>query len=177
MNHPPREEWTDFLHDDLAPDRRRELRTHLGECAECRAQVETWRSVQHELRGWRIPEARAHAAPARSWPFMKLAAAAVVMIAAGYALARWTAPVADTAAIRAALTADLRAELARFAAENSARQQEYQAAFTKALGRLEAQRLVEYADLRRDVETVAVRAEGELETTRQNLFRLASIER
>ncbi len=181
MNHPSREEWTDFLYGDLAPDRERELHTHLGDCAECRGQIDAWRAVRRELGGWEFPQTRAHAAPGHSWPFLKLAAAAVMMITAGYGLARWTAPAADSSAVRAALAAELRDELrsefARFASDQTARQQEYQSAFTKALGRLEAQRLMDYASLRKDVETVAVHAEDELETARQNMIRLANFER
>ena len=190
MNHPNREALLDFLDQELTPERQTEILGHLTGCAVCRAQVESWRAVRSELAVWQIadkplastrPQPRQFAEP--PWMFLKLAAAAVVMISVGFGLARWSAPapVVDTAALRSAvvreLREELRAELTRFASDQSLRQQEYQAALTKTLGRLEAQRLVDYASLRKDVETVAVHAEDGFQTTRQNLVRLAGYER
>jgi hypothetical protein len=180
MNHPNREDLVGFLYEEHTPETQAGLAKHVSDCAECRAQLDAWRAVRRELGSWKLPEPQRPAATAPSVRLVKWAAAAVILVGFGFGVARWTAPTAsaDTAGLRAAvaqeLRQELRAELAKFSADQSARQQKYQAELTTALGRLEAQRLVDYARLRQDVETVAVRAEGELETTRQNLVRLAS---
>lgn len=183
MNHPNREELTGFLYEELGPAERQAVAAHLEGCAECQAQLETWQAVRRDLTLWQLP--KPHRA-ARRWVaphWLQRAAAAVLLLGMGFALARWTAPASptDPAAIRAAVARDLReelrAELADFSAEQTSRQEEYHAALIKALARLEAQRQAEYALLRKDVETVAVRAEDELQNARENLVRLASFEK
>ncbi|MBI5388494.1 MAG: hypothetical protein HZA90_27835 [Verrucomicrobia bacterium] len=182
MNHPSHEDLIGFLYEELPDGQQAETCRHVAGCAQCRAQVESWRAVRRELLAWAVPDQTRRRTSTPSWLLVKWAAAAVVLIGAGFALARGTAPATklDTAAIRAAmaqeLRQELRSELARFAADQATHQQEFQSALTRALGRLEAQRLVDYASLRQDVETVAVRAEDELQSTRLDLARLANPE-
>jgi anti-sigma factor RsiW len=187
MNHPTREELIEFIYGELSQDRNTTVACHLETCAECRAQTETWNSVRRELAVCSRPGGHAGQAPARrlraAWLALRWAAAAAVLLLAGYGLARLatSAPAEDPAALRAAVAEELRAELradfARFAAEQSARQDGYREAFTQALGQIEARRALEYENLRRDMETVAMRAEDQFENTRRNMFRLASLER
>jgi anti-sigma factor RsiW len=183
MNHPNREELIEFLYAELGPDRQSELAGHLVACSECRARLESWRRAQRALQEWTLPSRSAPAAqslpgaPGRR--ALVWAAAAAVLLLAGFAVARMVAPRPDVAALRAAIAQDVRrefqAELSRYASAQAASQAHYQDAMTKALGQLEAQRLVDYAGLRRDVETVAVHAENELLNTRQDLSRLAGL--
>jgi anti-sigma factor RsiW len=198
LKHPERQELVGYLYEELDPGRQQEVSGHLSACAECRGHLESWRSVRGELAAWQVARKPLAARAAQSgrtapspvfslgplpWQFAKLAAAAVVLIGIGFGLARWSTPAAtvDPAALREAvvkeLRDDLRAELGRFASGQSARQEEYQAALTETLGRLEAQRLAEYANLRKDMETVALRTEGEFQNTRQNLRQLAGLNR
>lgn len=189
--HPERESLIGFLYEELAPERQQEVHRHLATCAECRAHLDSWRRVRGELPAWQL--ARAHpgtasATPWRSlrrepWRVAKLAAAALFLIGLGFVGARWStpAPTVDPAVLRSAvvqeLREDLRAELARFATAQTALQEGYQAALTETLSRLEAQRLAEYAGLRKDMETVALRTEDEFQNTRQNLRQLAGLNR
>jgi hypothetical protein len=181
MNHPNHEELAEGLYGELAPERQRELDRHLADCADCRARVESWRALRRELGTWTISERRPAAAP--GWRYeraVRWAAAAAALFVAGFGLARWTAPRPDTASLRTALVQELRGDLrnewGRFAAEQDRRQEQFQQTLTTTLGRLEARRLTDYADLRRDMETMAVHAEDELLTTRQSLNRLAALE-
>lgn len=184
MNHPIREELMEYLYLELAPDRQVEVAQHLETCADCRAQVEVWRRTRQELAAWQLPARRdAASTPASRAPlhFLRLAAAALVLVFAGFGLARLTAPrPADEVALREALARQLRqeirAELTRFATAEAARQEAGQRALAETLNQLEAQRLVDFAALRRDMETMAIRAADELQDTRQNLYRLASFE-
>lgn len=187
MNHPDREELAEFLYEELAPGRRGEIAQHVEACADCRAQVAGWRGVRQELRAWQLPEPRRAAAPPRRavpWALaLRWAAAAVVLAGLGFIAARLTTPAApDVAPLRAELARELRSELkrelqsefAQFAADQSARRRESLEALTQAIGRLETQRLVDYASLRTAVETVAVHAQDEFLATRQNLYHLAA---
>jgi len=181
MNHPNREELTELLYDDLAPARAGEVRRHVETCAECRAQIESWREVRRALAEWRLPgsrEQRPAWQPGFGWRLAALGAAAAVFVLAGFGLARLSAPrPADAVAMREVITSqmreELRAELARFAADQEARQGAYHEALVEAVGQLEVRRMVDYAALRRDVETVALRARDEFTSTRQDILRLA----
>jgi hypothetical protein len=180
MNHPNREELVGFLYQELTKEEGASLAEHLKGCAECRAEVEAWRAVRRELKEWQpsAPVRRQTQSQTRWWDWLKLASTAAVLVCAGFALARLTPSrtSVDTAALRVELRQELRVELAKFSADQATRQQEYQAALARALGQLEARRLVDYVSLRKDVETVAVRAEDELQPTRQGLLNLARLE-
>jgi hypothetical protein len=169
MNHPKSEDWMSYLYDELPPDRRRELDRHAADCPECHAQLEVWRGTAGELDRWVLPVR--HAGVARTWRYARWAAAAALMIGLGFALARLTSPPATALGT---VEDRLRAEFEQLARTQAAQHAEHREAMVQLLGRLEAQRLADYARLRRDMETVAVLAEDELASTRQQLVRLAS---
>lgn len=184
MNHPQPEELIEFHCAECAPERAAEIERHLASCADCRAQLDSWRDVRRQLRSWSVTD-RPHSAPSpapatRAWAVLRVAAAAAILLFAGYSLHRWTAPGpnVDLNAVRAAvaqeLRAELRAELQRFSADQARHQDQYQQALLRTLGELEARRLADYAGLRRDVETLAVRAEDEFLSTREGLATLAA---
>jgi hypothetical protein len=181
MNHPTREELSQFLYKELPAEQQSAISGHIHTCAECRSQVEAWQSVRKQLASWKIPAQRRPFAV--RWPTLapgfalRWAAAAAILFLAGYLLARITDhPSAASPSVRAAIAAEvrqeLRAELAKFTATESQGQAQFRDSLMKTLGRLEAQRLLDYASLRRDVETVAVRAQDELISTRQSLASL-----
>jgi hypothetical protein len=184
MKHPTQEQLIDFHCAEAAPEQAADIARHLAGCAECRVRVEAWRAVQRQLATWNLPEtSRTQAAPTRSSRFrstMRWAAAAAVLLLAGFGAARLTTPTShpDTEAWRARmareLREELRSELKQFSAGQETRQEQFQEALTRTLGELEARRMAEYVGLRRDVETVAVRAEDELLDTREGLARLAA---
>jgi hypothetical protein len=197
-NHPNREEWLEFLYQEQAPERQAELANHLEACAECHAQVESWRGTRRQLAEWKLgPRDGSQVGPRAVSPSpigweiagvrvapggraLGWAAAAAVFLVAGFGAARLLAPKPDMTALRAAIVRDVRqefqAELERYASAQAANQACYQEALTKVLGQLEAKRLVENTQLRRDLETVAVSAQNEFLTTRENLARLVKFE-
>jgi hypothetical protein len=90
-----------YLYGELSREERETLDTHLAACAECRIEVEELRSARQHLTLWHPPEPdlgfrviRGGAAPAPALPrrsrFVaagRLAAAAVIVLAAGAAVA------------------------------------------------------------------------------------------
>lgn len=189
MNHPKPEELSEFLYKEAPPEKHHEIARHIEGCAQCRSLLDSWQATRAELQSWKLPPA---GQPQIRWPGLaanasglwKWAAAAMLMAGIGFGLARATVPGYDVSRLRAEVssqitdqvTQQLKAELTRFATDQSARQQEYQQAITKAIGHLEAQRLLELASLRQDVETVAVNAQDELDSTRKGLYVLAAAE-
>ncbi len=90
-NHPSDEAWVEYLYGELELAERRRLATHLTQCEDCLAKVETWRSTTDALNAWRVE------APARSRrPGVAVwaagAAAALLLMVLGYGAARITAP-------------------------------------------------------------------------------------
>ena len=171
MTHPTHDELAAFLYDDeLDPARRAEVARHVEACAQCGATLKSWRGVRTNLAAWQLPGART--APAATRPAgvgLRWAAAAAVLLASGFALARLTQKPADLSALRAELVRDVRQEVRReLAAElkdHAARQATWQAEFQDAvvdvINQLETRQVATYANLRRDVETVALRSHEE----------------
>jgi len=141
-----------FLYDEIDPQLRREVAAHLRTCAACATEVEALQTVRRDLAAWQPPEAALNFAieqkpatilrpsrwSARSIPGWMQAAAAVLVLAGGAAIANlqvrygsdgltistgWMqappAPVASTAApaaadwrpVLTALETDLRREI------------------------------------------------------------------
>jgi hypothetical protein len=86
-----------FLYGELDAAQRDSFRAHLASCAECRAELPDLRTTQRHLAAWAPPEpdlgfqivrkATQPALPRRIGPLWGLAAAAVLVLAAGAALA------------------------------------------------------------------------------------------
>ena len=187
MKHPDREILAAYLYEELPPAQSGELESHLALCVQCRDQLESWKNVRKTLAAWKMPADSGSASappwqPARrvraQWKRAALGLAASILVLAGFGLARLTAPKPpDSAALRESVTrqvrAELRGELAAWAAEQTQRQDASQEALARALGRLEEQRLADYAQLRRDIETMAVHTQNAFLDTSDCLFRLA----
>jgi anti-sigma factor RsiW len=170
MNHPKVEELTDFLYGELEPARETEVSAHVHICESCREQVNAWRDVRKDLAAWNVPlTGRLHAMqPATNRMRMtRWAVAAMVLIGTGFGLARLVTPQPDLSAMRAELRneirQDLSATLARYADEQASRQQAFQQLVTQVVSRIEARQVAEHANLRKDVETVALHTQEEFE--------------
>src|SRR5262245_60602135 len=103
MNHPTREEWMAFLYGEHAA--KNQMKEHLATCDECQANVARWKHAMKALDTWRLTSAP----PMRSWqPAVKWAAAAVVILAAGFGFGRTVSPARiDPVKIRAAIEPSL----------------------------------------------------------------------
>ncbi len=128
-----------YLYDEAGPDDRQAIEDHLTACAACRRELRALRSVRSQLASWTPPEQElgfrivrdGAARVARSWwraPAwgMGLAAAAVVVLAAGAAVANlevryddrgvtvrtgWRAPAAADMPVTASAATPWRADL------------------------------------------------------------------
>ena len=107
MNHPTREEWMEFLYGEHRANN--EMKAHLAACNECQASVARWKLAMKSLDSWRLSAAP----PVRSWqPVVKWAAAAMLILAAGFGFGRTVSPSrVDAAQIRAAIEPSLKASL------------------------------------------------------------------
>jgi hypothetical protein len=190
MTHPNPQDLLDFLYDELDPSRRAEVASHLAACNACQGRVAAWGGVRRELATWEIPEHARHPSPAlparRAWPVVRWATAAAVLIATGFGLARLSVsqtPVAattpDVSTLRTELAREIRRELhdelratlhsemaaghAKFASDEADRREAFQQVVARALSELEVRQLASHTALRRDVETLALRAREELD--------------
>lgn len=195
MKHPNRDEWVPYVFGEARPDEARRLRAHLESCAECAAEVTAWRRSLQTLDKWELPE------PARSravlTPVFRWALAAAIMLAAGIAIGRVTAP--DAREISARVEGSIEAMLAqklqqtvsesqaRLAGASEERAQELWNTFSEKLeiareedrqamlALFEQHRLgleEGYVNLRRDLETLALQADQEI---RQANFQLTQL--
>jgi len=109
MKHPNREAWVPYIFGESSPDTIQSLNKHLAECAECRAQVESWRRTLKRLEAWQVP-ARPQKA-AFVVPVFKWAIAAAIILGIGFGFGR-IVPASGEAKAAARLEASIKASLA-----------------------------------------------------------------
>jgi len=194
--HPAPEEWADYLYGELPPEHRARLDDHVRGCPECQRQAGQCRETMGALNTWKVP--RRSRPPQTFTVYARWAVAAVVVLGLGWLGGRLSAPgTAASVQLRAELlpalkqevrqefqtelaaaiqAADQRAkdrlvELAQ--AWTQARQEDQQT--TRALyQRLDRQQRLDSANLRRDLETVAVVAQTAIGATQDQLTQLAA---
>ena len=196
MKHPNRDEWVPFVFGEARAGEAKRLRAHLESCPECAAEVTAWRRSLQTLDKWELPEpvrSRALIAPAFRW-----AMAAALVLAAGIAIGRVTAP--DTEKMQEQVVASVKAMLAhqlqqaageteaRLTGASEERANELWDAFSERLAaareedrramltlseqyRLEQEE--RYVNLRRDLETLALQADQEIRQANFKLTQLA----
>jgi anti-sigma factor RsiW len=195
MNHPNPETWMSYLYDELKSHERAGLQAHLQTCPDCAAKLAEWQAAQKNLDAWRLPRAAQRTRVAFAAPVFKWAAAAAILLCAGF----WEGRQASAAArveirqqLRQELAQQFHAELERTASATLAASAEqtrallanYAAAFetkriadntaiVSALDKLGAQRFADYLSLKKDVDTVAVNAAAGFRSTEQQLVQLA----
>jgi len=182
MNHPEREKWVSFSFGEMQSNDRQQLRAHLEECDQCRQTVQTWQRSLKRLDAWKLPRQRK---PAVAFaPFLQWAATAVIVLCAGIAIGRISAPRLDAKAMRAAIEPELRQEALRanrrmdetivgFAKAVESRRAEDNKTILAAFDRLEAQHASDVLALKRDLDTVALNTDAGLWQTEQQLGQLA----
>ena len=165
MSHPTEPELMEFLYDELEPAQRVSIESHLRDCDACRQRVESWRHVRGAMQSWTIADRKVDspwATPARFHQFTRYAIAASILIAFGFALARFTTRNPSNLAADPAVVETIRAELKKdLSVQLTALHREYREGLDRRLRQLEAERLAEYQGLRQDVETVALRTQEE----------------
>jgi hypothetical protein len=169
MNHPEREDLVQYLYGEIKPDLRRQLEGHLLGCADCREELQSWQHSLHRLDAWKLP--RTHAPFEVFAPFLKWAAAALLVLGLGFGFGRLTARQADVGRLRAQIEPEMRREFAAML------RQEIDKSSATTLAR--AQRQAEetgaayYALLKKDVDTLAFNTDVSLQQTERNLLQVA----
>src|SRR5215470_3993807 len=105
MKHPEREEWVPFIFGEADAGRKRQLESHLDDCAECRDEIQSWQRSLGRLDSWKLPPVAKRRT--NLVPLVKWAAAAAVVLCVGIAIGRGTAH-SDAEKVRARVEQDLR---------------------------------------------------------------------
>jgi hypothetical protein len=182
-----------YVYDELPPEQRAGLKSHLGACAECGAQVRIWEGVGRDMDRWRLPSYRK---TARTGTSVRWAAAAAIVLLATFAGARLVALTNEVkqlrAEVRSSVKNDLNGALGQIseAAARSANAEAQtlvaalaqrleeqrvadQQATLAALQKLAARHTEDIAVMRKELETVAVFTEAGLQRTQNQLATLA----
>ena len=184
-----------FLYEEAEPRARAQMRHHLSECAQCRSQLEEWKSSLQLLDRWQLPGVprRVEAfPPVLNWA---LGLACVTLLAAGFSLGRLSFGAGTRSRNEARLIEqtkqELRAEFAQALREEiskaatatlAASTEQTQGMLADYNENVEArlqlekeQRVAACLALKRDVDTLAINADAGLQTTAQHLAQLASL--
>ena len=187
-----------YLYDELPPVARAELESHLEGCAECRTQMAVWQSATRQMTEWKLPPRRGKIAAAPALLRWAIAAAIVGLAVVGGV--RVVALNNDVKQLRAEMRQQLIEELRRDLASTMAEASEQatksasaeaqaliaavaqkweerrindQQATLAALQQLNAQRVADYAAMRKELETVAVFTETGLQHAENQIATLA----
>lgn len=198
MKHPNRDEWAPYIFGEARHDEARRLKAHLDTCDECAAELAGWRRSLRALEHWELPHSRR--TPAVLVPVFRWAVAAAIVLFAGIAMGRLSAPGSKeiqaqvVTRVQAMVAAELQKTVAetqaRLAAASEARLQELWDVFSDELQTArdedrramlafaERRRLEQeerYIGLRRDLEMLATQADQELRQANFKLTQLAGI--
>ena len=177
MNHPPPEEWVEWLYQELSPEKQAQLDRHLQGCLTCRERVAAWRQVGRELEQWKItPRQR------QAWTtgFQRIAAAALLagVLSVGFVAGKATGPSLQEleGSIRLAVEEELAQRgLGEERPAASSLHPETELADLRAQIRsLQATQLLQFRQFRQELETVAFFTEQGLNGTQAQLLKLAS---
>jgi anti-sigma factor RsiW len=175
--HPRPEEWVPYFYGEVDASVRRELRAHLEQCPECRTQLKQWQSTRRRLSAWRLPRPRSGGV--FFVPALRLAAAAVIVLLAGFAVGRLSTPVPRPEKLRAAIEPQirqaLRQELAQLAREQieKAAEDTLVTAGQQADGVAGAYAQEVYLLLKKDIDTLALNADAGLRQTAEQIVQLS----
>jgi hypothetical protein len=193
MNHPKPEEWIPYLFGEATPAAHQQLSHHLQNCAECSAELETWKRSLRRLDAWRLPKRQqpsTNVFPTLRWAF---GTALILLVGFVFLVGRLTANSSDETRLRESIAAQVRQEIrAEFNQQLREQLAASAAATLKVSGeqaksllvdydrtvraRLEnesAQRITDCLSLKKDVDTIAVNADAGLRNTEQRLAQLA----
>lgn len=181
-----------YLYDESPSATRKELQAHLDSCAACQEQVATWRKATHQLNEWPSPRVRR----GTTFPIVRWAAAAAIVGLAIAGGARVNSLNQEVRQLRSEMRDEMQRELNVALAQVSEQAsksatveaQELIAAIAQkleekrlndrqttltALQNLNAQRIADYAKLRKELETVAVFSEAGLQRAENQISSLA----
>lgn len=186
-----------FLYDELPPEERTGLQSHLDACGDCRREVNSWQGAAQQMSEWKLPLRRKTAtAPT----VLRWAIAAAIAGLAVVGSVRLVALNNDVKQLRTEMRQQLMEELRRDidaalaqATEQAAKTASAEAkvliaavaqkweekrltdqqAMLTALQQLNAQRVADYAAMRKELETVAVFTETGLQRAENQIATLA----
>ena len=169
MNHPTPEDWMSYLYDEVGAVERAGLTAHLRSCPSCAAQLGHWRDTTRNLDAWPLRARETHPRRLFARPFVQWAAAAMILLGAGFAAGKLVSAAADGRRLRAEIEPVIRQQLRQ---EFEAKRIEDNRAIYAALEKLDAQRIAGYVSLKKELDTVAVLTDAGLRNTEQRLAQL-----
>jgi len=173
MNHPKPEEWVPYVFGEATGTAKRELRAHLRNCQQCRAEVDTWKRSLGRLDSWKL--SRFRFSSELMLPVFKFAVAAAIVLVVGISIGRATAPKVDANQLVRAMTPEVQRQVSLQMSQLVRQEVSRTASLLLTSDRHYTDQAVQqvYVSLKKDVDTVAYNTAASLQNTAQQLVRLA----
>ena len=113
MKHPTDEQWMELLYEELPPEQKAEIETHLKGCADCAQKRAMYIQTRKRLDAWNvaIPQ-KPRLEP--QWPLAaKWAAAAALLVTTAFATGRFSKAYLDSETIQSQISRPLEEKLSR----------------------------------------------------------------
>jgi hypothetical protein len=151
----------------------KETADHVAQCAECAAEVDSWRRTINRLEHFEWSARQTRRSTIVS-PAFKWALAAGLVLCVGFGLGRFSGPNAAEiqASVKAEVSRDLQKQLA-MALREQRKSQVDSNAILGLLADLRDQQDRNYISLRKDLETLASTADARLQSTRRQMLEIA----
>jgi anti-sigma factor RsiW len=168
MNHPKPEDCVQYLYGEINPDLRQQLKEHLDGCAECREELQSWKRSLHRLDAWKLPRTSSRLDAVT--PFLKWAAAALLVLGLGFGFGRLSASRVDLEKVRAQVEPEIRREFAEMLHQAI----DKSSATTLAQAQRQAEEVgaTYYALLKKDLDTVAINTDVSLQQAQRELMQV-----
>ena len=98
-----------YLYKEVTTEEHSSLAAHLAVCPDCKAKVGDWRSALSCLDAWQVPSKRPAIAPSRV--MVRWAAAAAILLGAGFGIGRLASATVTAERVRAEIGPKIRQEL------------------------------------------------------------------
>jgi antitoxin component of RelBE/YafQ-DinJ toxin-antitoxin module len=115
--HPKKEQWMEYLYNEMPPPQQQSLTDHLRQCPKCRSQLGAWRTSMRNLDDWKWANGDGGSTRRRWLGPVRWAAAILLILAVGFGVGRLSTTRPDMEQLRMSLASSLEPGLRQYVSQ------------------------------------------------------------